>query len=116
MFEVRFATPTYAPPRTVTIMTPANDWNAIHGQYLDDHWLFSLDETQIWTEPSYFKFQLDGSVWMDGAYRAITPTAGSTYNFDESEVTFSMTETTVAPSEPGPAIPTNTPAQPAQRG
>lgn len=89
MFQVRFTT-SHAPPQTVAILTPLNDWVTIEGTYVDGSWVFDLDETQMWSTPGYFKFILDDRFWMDDPYIRIAPTAGDTYNFDESEVTFSM--------------------------
>lgn len=106
MFEIQFATSMYASPRVVTIRTPGNDWEAIPGRYADGIWVFSLDEAPHWSKPSYFKFFLDGEVWMDDPYIRVAPTEGGTYNFDESRVTFSMdAATTPAPDmSPAPAM------------
>jgi hypothetical protein len=98
VFEVRLSTRTYAPPHGVTLMTPANNWRQLPGQYVDGCWVFSLDETELGAQGSYFKFLLDGRVWMDGSYIRIAPAAGDSYNFDESEVSFAMSVTPVAPS------------------
>jgi hypothetical protein len=108
MFEVRFTTELYAPPRTVTIRTPNNDWAGIPGVYLDGGWVFQLDETQLWNKPSYFKFFLDDRFWMDDPFIRVSPVEGGSYNFDESGVTFVSAATpavlaTSAPSLPQPA-------------
>jgi hypothetical protein len=108
MFEVRFSTTTYAPPHSVTILSPVNGWRGIAGVYAEGSWTFSLDETQGWDQPTHFKFVLDDRYWMDDPYIRITPTAGSTFNFDESGVMFSMS---VTPSTP-PAVPTPVGMQP----
>jgi hypothetical protein len=104
MFNVTFKTTRYAPPRTVTILTPLNDWVDIPGVYRDGSWVFALDETQLWNKPAYFKFFLDDRYWMDDPYLQIAPTTGATYNFDEERVTFTM----ATPASPVP-IPDPTP-------
>ena len=103
MFEVRYATTTHAPPHTVSILTPLNDWENIEGSYADGTWTFSLDEAALWTEPGYFKFILDDRFWMDDPYIRIAPAPGDAYNFDETTVTFAMSTT-------APTIPTSAPA------
>jgi hypothetical protein len=121
VFEVSFTTARYAPPRTVTIFTPNNDWADITGTYVDGSWVFQLDETQVWNKPSYFKFFLDDRFWMDDPYIRISPVRGGSYNFDESGVTFmsEMTPATPAasalssPSQPDPVAPTPTQPVPA---
>lgn len=116
MFEVHFKTTAYAPPRSLAILTPLNDWENIEGTYVDGGWTFTIDENLIWTKPGYFKFLLDDQFWMDDPYIRIAPTAGSVYNFDESTVTFAMsTPTPPAPVQPAPAptvdpVPTPVPA------
>jgi hypothetical protein len=100
----------FGPPHVVAIMTPANGWRQIPGEYVDGAWVFALDEAEYGSEPSYFKFFLDGRFWMDGPYIRIAPTAGCTYNFDESEVTFAMSVTSgptpgAAPAVPSAALP-----------
>ena len=117
MFEIRFTTERYAPPRAVTICTPNNDWVDIPGVYLDGGWVFRLDETQLWNKPSYFKFFLDDCFWMDDPYIRVSPVEGGSYNFDESEVTFVSAATpppaTPAPTPPGQPVPAVGPAPPA---
>jgi hypothetical protein len=107
VFKVTLATTTHAPPRVVTILTPLNNWVDIPGSYVDRNWVFALDETELWDKPSYFKFLLDGRFWMNDPYIRITPAADATYNFDESEVTF-----TVSTPPPPATASTPTPVQP----
>ena len=59
------------------------------------------DETELWTEPGYFKFILDERFWMDDPYIRIAPAPGDAYNFDETTVTFAMS--TTAPTTATPA-------------
>jgi hypothetical protein len=110
MFQVRLSTQSYAPPRAVTIMTPANGWRGIEGQYRDGSWVFTLDEAQLSTEPTYFKFLLDDRLWMEGPYFRIAPAEGSTYNFDESEVTFAMSVAPTSPRDSSAVSPAAAPA------
>jgi len=104
MFEIVFSTTKYAPPRGVTVRTPNNDWQAIAGSYQDGGWVFSLDETQVWDKPTYFKFFLDGEYWMDDPYLLIAPVAGSAYTYDETKVTFSMDTAPVTPIPVPPVV------------
>ena len=110
MFEVRFTTTNHAPPRAVTILTPVNNWVDIEGTYLDGSWVFQLDETALWNQPTYLKFVLDNRFWMDDPYIRIAPAAGDTYNFDESRVTFDMSIT--SPTDPAPPVAPGPPVVP----
>jgi hypothetical protein len=92
-FFVRYATRSFAPPRTVSILTPVNGWENIEGTYGDGAWTFALDENEVWSEPAYFKFLLDERFWMDDPYIRIAPEPGVSYTFDEEAVTFAMTST-----------------------
>ena len=92
-FFVRYATRSFAPPHTVSILTPLNGWGNIEGTYGDGTWTFALDENDVWTEPAYFKFVLDERFWMDDPYIRIAPEPGVSYTFDEEAVTFSMSTT-----------------------
>jgi hypothetical protein len=112
MFNVTFTTATHAPPRVVTLLTPLNNWVDIPGTYSDHSWVFALDETGLWNKPSYFKFLLDGRFWMDGPYIRIAPTADATYNFDESEVTFTMSTPAPPMAAPDPAVVPEPPGPP----
>ncbi|TML91514.1 MAG: hypothetical protein E6G08_00435 [Actinobacteria bacterium] len=112
MFEVRFTTTTHAPPHRVSILTPLNEWENIEGSYADGTWTFSLDETELWTEPGYFKFILDERFWMDDPYIRIAPAPGDAYNFDETTVTFAMSTTaptTATPAQASSPMPTPEP-------
>lgn len=116
MFEVRFTTTTYAPPRAVTILTPNNNWVDITGDYAGGSWVFQLDETGPWNKPSYFKFVLDDRFWMDDPYIRITAVAGGSCNFDESRVTFMTAATPAPPAPPVPVQPDPVPPTPAPPG
>jgi hypothetical protein len=94
-FFVRYATRSFAPPRTVSILTPLNGWENIEGTYGDGAWTFELDDSEGWTEPAYFKFLLDKRFWMDDPYIRIAPEPGVSYTFDEEAVTFDMSSTDV---------------------
>ena len=112
MFEVRLTTTTHAPPHRVSILTPLNEWENIEGSYADGTWTFSLDETELWTEPGYFKFILDERFWMDDPYIRIAPAPGDAYNFDETTVTFAMSTTaptTATPAQASSPMPTPEP-------
>jgi hypothetical protein len=92
-FFVRYATTVFAPPRSVSILTPVNGWENIEGTYGDGAWTFALDENEAWIEPAYFKFLLDERFWMDDPYIRIAPEPGVSYTFDEEAVTFAMSST-----------------------
>jgi len=96
----------------VSILTPLNEWENIEGSYADGTWTFSLDETELWTEPGYFKFILDERFWMDDPYIRIAPAPGDAYNFDETTVTFAMSTTaptTATPAQASSPMPTPEP-------
>jgi hypothetical protein len=99
-FVVRYATRAFAPPRTVSILSPVNDWENIEGTYHDGAWTFELDDGEIWIEPSYFKFVLDERFWMDDPYIRIAPEPGFSYTFDEEAVSFAMSTT----DQPTPTV------------
>ena len=108
-FFVRYATRSFGPPRTVSILTPVNGWENIEGSYSDGAWNFALDDGDLWTEPSYFKFVLDERFWMDDPYIRIAPEPGASYTFDEEAVNFGMSTQETSTTTPAPvaaALPT----------
>jgi hypothetical protein len=111
-FTVRFATSSYAPPRSVTILTPNNNWRNIDAAYVNGGWEFALDETELFAEPSYFKFVLDDRYWMDDPYIRIAPVEGDLYLFDEERVSFDMSTTAPTIITTPPTPPPQPPAPP----
>jgi hypothetical protein len=101
-FTVRFTTSSFAPPRTVALLTPLNDWRNINGVYTNGSWDFSIDQTELFAEPGYFKFVLDDRYWMDDPYIRIAPENGSVYTFDEERVSFDMSTTDLVTSSAPP--------------
>jgi hypothetical protein len=105
-FIVRFTTTSFPPPHSVALLTPINGWRNIDGVYTNGSWEFSLDQTELFTEPGYFKFVLDDRYWMDDPYIRIAPEDGSVYTFDEERVSFDMsTPDPTTSSGPPPAAP-----------
>lgn len=105
-FFVRYTTRSFAPPRTVSILSPVNGWENIEGTYNDGAWTFELDDGEIWTEPSYFKFVLDERFWMDDPYIRIAPEPGLSYTFDEEVVSFAMSTQDTTTTTPTPVATT----------
>jgi hypothetical protein len=99
-FVVRYATTSFGPPRTVSILSPINGWENIEGAFSDGAWTFELDEADLWSRPAYFKFVLDERFWMDDPYIRIAPEPGLSYTFDEEAVTFAMSTT----DQPTPTV------------
>jgi hypothetical protein len=104
-FFVRYATKSFAPPRNVSILTPINGWENIEGTYSDGVWTFALEDEELWTGPSYFKFLLDERFWMDDPYIRIAPEPGVSYTFHEEAVTFAMSTQDITTTAPDPVTP-----------
>jgi hypothetical protein len=106
VFELRFATTTYTPPRVVDVLTPLNGWQNIEGSFADGAWVFTVDEAVFGDEPGYFKFLLDDRFWMDDPYILIRPASGGAYHFDEETVRFPMSTITAPSVSLQPVLPT----------